>query len=333
MQRTSRRQFLALAGAGLGVAALWPRLRGPEDEQVLAAHIATLTPARTPVPVQTPALPTPVPTPTPPPLKPRGVETVTLMQGTEWETAGVEFSSGVRGTRVMVLGGVHGNEPGGWLAAEEIAHWEVAQGSMLVVPRANRLSTVALQRTMEGFGDLNRLYPGDRESDEPMARMAAEVVDLARLFQPHLLLDLHESWGFYQERGSNGGTAFIGQTVSVGALGEPIERLAAVVEEVNAQITSREQLTLRARTSRNVPQASPPRSLDPGRSTATPRPGASPRSRNNIFGGRTSLSLGNWVHGCVPVLIEMGQQDQPDSRRSALHQLLVRTTLQQSDML
>jgi len=28
----------------------------------------------------------------------------------------------------MVLGGVHGNEPGGWLAADEVATWQPAAG-------------------------------------------------------------------------------------------------------------------------------------------------------------------------------------------------------------
>ena len=50
------------------------------------------------------------------------------------------------------------------------------------------------------------------------------------------------------------------------------------------------------------------------------------------FNGTTSLSIGQWVKGCVPILVEMGQQNQAESRRSALHQMLVRTTLEQSGM-
>jgi predicted deacylase len=37
----------------------------------------------------------------------------------------------------MVLGGVHGNEPGGWFAAETVADWVPASGELLVLPRAN----------------------------------------------------------------------------------------------------------------------------------------------------------------------------------------------------
>ncbi|MDA0815307.1 MAG: succinylglutamate desuccinylase/aspartoacylase family protein [Chloroflexi bacterium] len=94
------------------------------------------------------------------------------MAGTEWEAEGVIFHSGIAGSRVMVLGGVHGNEPGGWIAAEEVANWEVQRGALIVLPRLNWRSAAAFERTLGGFGDLNRLYPGHAEG-LPMARMAA----------------------------------------------------------------------------------------------------------------------------------------------------------------
>ena len=46
--------------------------------------------------------------------------------------------------------------------------------------------------------------------------IAPAVVEAARAFEPELLFDLHESWVFYQERGASNGTAFIGQTFSIG---------------------------------------------------------------------------------------------------------------------
>jgi hypothetical protein len=39
------------------------------------------------------------------------------------------------------------------------------------------------------------------------------------------------------------------------------------------------------------------------------------------------------VPGLTPVLIEMGQQRQPESRRAELHQLFVRATLERWGML
>ena len=59
--------------------------------------------------------------------------------GTEWETPYYRIETGKPGPTVMIVGGVHGNEPGGWQAAEQIASWELSRGSLLVVPRANIL--------------------------------------------------------------------------------------------------------------------------------------------------------------------------------------------------
>src|SRR5690606_11190800 len=121
--------------------------------------------------------------------------------------------SGVAGPVVIVLGGVHGNEPGGWLAADEIATWDVTAGSLVVAPRMNVEAIEGFVRTTEELGDLNRLFPGDAASELPMERMAAALVEAATELRAEVLLDLHESWGFYAGRVQSG-TAFLGQTVT-----------------------------------------------------------------------------------------------------------------------
>ncbi len=327
MPRVSRRRFIVLAGAGFGASAL--------SGCNISRRVSP--PAAPPFTVQRPEpladVPAPQPTPTPRPTPARGRELVTLMPGTDWATDGVAIHSGRSGPRVMVLGGVHGNEPGGWLAAEHIADWQVEFGSLLVLPRINWRSAAALERTLPGFADLNRSYPGKADG-LPMQQMAAAIVQAGQDFAPELLFDLHESWAFFAERGDNGGTAFLGQTVSVGggATEASAERVVDVVRAVNAAITPREEFYVRGVTPRPGVPMVPLRTPRPG---ATPSPSTTPSSGSGgvTFSGTSSLSLGRWIEGCVPVLVEMGQQDQPDSRRSALHQMLVRTLLDQSRML
>ena len=269
--------------------------------------------------VVVPAPPPPPPTPTPRPVEPPGRVERTLLPDSEWATPLSIAHSGVEGPRVLVLGGVHGNEAGGWLAAEEIASWEPSAGSLLVVPRANVVATHAFVRTRPELGDLNRLYPGDDESPLPMSRMAAAIVAVAREFEVELALDLHESWGFLAEHEQRG-TAFIGQTVTKGSGPLELATVRAAVDAVNEQITEREQLTMRDREWWR-------RSGDTG-STATFDP-AMTEAFASVFRRRSSsLSLGSYVPGLTPVLIEMGQERQPEWRRSELHQLFVRTTLE-----
>ena len=261
--------------------------------------------------------------PSPPPaVRSRGREDVLLLAGTEWEAQGTIHHSGVLGPRVMVLGGVHGNEPGGWMGAEGVADWEVRRGSLIVLPRLNWRSAAAFERTLQGFGDLNRLYPGHPEG-LPMARMAAEVTALAEYWRPMFFWDMHESWGFFNERGENGGTAFIGQTVTTAdTAGGAI--VADVVSRVNAAITDREALSLRSR----------PGGVFGGGGNNDPTPSRTPsaeelseRTLPDGTRGSSSLSMGRFVPGVSAVLVEMGQMNQAEARRAELHQLLMRELL------
>ena len=209
-----------------------------------------------------------------------------------------------------MLGGAHGNEPAGWLAADQVAGWEPARGDLVVVPRANVRAIERFVRLVEGEGDLNRQYPGDPQSEIPMSRMAAEITALAREFRVDILLDLHESWAFYIDRPASGladsplaGTAFLGQTITSGR-GPRDDGLASqIAERVNAITTEREQFIARDR-------------WLPGSGTA---PSASR--------GRSSLSLGDHVSGLTPVLVETGQQGQSEERRTELQLAVVRATM------
>ena len=218
------------------------------------------------------------------------------MAGTPYETPLFIFGIGKPGNVVMVLGGVHGNEPGGWLAAERIVdQLRPATGALLVVPRANRLATELFVRTTDEMGDLNRLYPGDAEG-LPMARMAFEIIEVLRDFQASLLLDLHESWSFYKDRPQSG-TSFLGQTVTT-LPGEPGSSIARnIVEAINQQIQApHEELFLRDRSFFSF------------------------RGGFLSGGGSSSSSLGipNFLPGVSSILVEMGQQ-QDLERRVALH--------------
>jgi hypothetical protein len=319
----SRRQFLRLGGAAAAAAFLAACRAGPASQD--------------PTPVDTEVGPTSAPlaiippsteaSPTPPARQRLSVAEGDRRQferlalpGTPWETPVYINRSGEPGPRVMVLGGVHGNEPGGWQAAEEIAHWMPDRGLTIVIPRANIVATQLIERTLPELGDLNRFYPGvplETTNGFPMQWMAYSIVQLAREFEVSLLLDLHESWGFFNERTQNG-TAFLGQTVTNGADVSESERIELVVNEVNEQISDREQLIMRDR-NRNRFSDGP-----------VQRPTFDPSWPQ---GGTSSLGIGRFVPGLVPVLIEMGQEGQTESRRAELHQLIVRTALRNEGLL
>ncbi|MGE0227909.1 MAG: succinylglutamate desuccinylase/aspartoacylase family protein [Dehalococcoidia bacterium] len=303
-RRLSRRTFLALTGssaAALLACGGGPALVAPSEGDDAAP----------PGPALLPATPGVTPTPTPRPVPAAGRVERLLLSGTPWETTLVAAHSGRPGSAVMFLGGVHGNEPGGWLAAEELASWQPSAGSILVIPRANIVATRAFERTLPELGDLNRLYPGSPAGILPMERMAAAVIEVAREFGVDLLIDMHESWGFFAERVQNG-TAFLGQTVTSSS-GPEFETIApALIARANANIPpGRDRLVTRDQ----FPL--------PGATPAT-----TPPSNATLGRGSSSLSLGRHVPGLTPVLVEMGQQDQPEHRRVALHLEVARAALE-----
>jgi predicted deacylase len=98
---------------------------------------------------------------------------------------------------VLVVGGIHGNEPSGARAAAVLAKGAVPlQGSLTVLAAANPEALAAGERSAPrpGSQDLNRTFPGTGEG--PEAQRAAAIFALAR--EADLVLDLHEegsAWG------------------------------------------------------------------------------------------------------------------------------------------
>jgi len=302
LPKLSRRRLLRLAGT-LPLGAL-----------IAACSGSTQKPSSLVVLEEAPAEPTVTPTPEPPFVVAAGEEKRLLMAGTPEETPLYVFGSGLPGPVLAVLGGVHGNEPGGWLAADELLDtFRPTNGAFLIVPRANRLATQQFVRTTDDLGDLNRLYPGD-PNGQPMARMASEIVQTLREFRVSVVVDMHESWAFYTDRtATQTGTAFLGQTVS-SSTAQGLSLAKDVLETVNQRVRAAHETLI-------VREFPPPGFVFPtSPPNGTPEPTLAPSSSSTAVGGRSRSSLGLSTHvpGAIALLVEMGQQ-QALERRIALH--------------
>jgi len=306
LPKLSRRRLLQLAGT-LPLGALIAACGGSSQQ-----------PASAGVPDQAPKEPVVTPTPEPPFIVAAGEEKRLLMAGTPQETSLYVFGSGQPGPVLAVLGGVHGNEPGGWLAADELLDtFRPVSGAFLIVPRANRLATQQFVRTTDDLGDLNRLYPGD-PNGLPMARMAYEIVQALQEFRASVVVDMHESWAFYTDRTTTQtGTAYLGQTVS-SSTSQGLTLGRDVVEAVNQRVRApHETLTLRD----FPPQGFVFPTSTPG---GPPEPTLPPAGATTGGGrSRSSLGLSTHIPGSIALLVEMGQQ-QALERRIALHVDIVR---------
>tara|TARA_R110002096_G_scaffold203718_2_gene389021 strand:- start:4046 stop:4948 length:903 start_codon:yes stop_codon:yes gene_type:complete len=130
----------------------------------------------------------------------------TIAEGTDWETRFYISDSGKPGPTVLIIGGMHGNEPAGSRAAEQILHWPIVSGKLVVVPRANVLALAANKRLIpgqpRGSGDLNRNFPQSHTSSatevSPRGQPAAALWGFATKVQPDWVLDLHEGYEFHR---------------------------------------------------------------------------------------------------------------------------------------
>jgi hypothetical protein len=103
---------------------------------------------------------------------------------------------GEEGPTLLVIGGIQGDEPGGFSAAALLAsRYRIHKGGVWVVPDLNFPSI--LQRSRGVFGDMNRkfasLAPSDPEYDT-IARIKSILLDS----EVDLVLNLHDGSGFYR---------------------------------------------------------------------------------------------------------------------------------------
>lgn len=105
-----------------------------------------------------------------------------------------ELDSGVPGPTVLVLGGVHGNEVGGIVAAGQLTRtrWPLRAGRLRVVPVTHEAAYAADSRVGPGDGlNLARVFPG-RPDGSATERLAHLVTD-ELLRSADVLVDLHTS--------------------------------------------------------------------------------------------------------------------------------------------
>lgn len=99
------------------------------------------------------------------------------------------------GPTLLIVGGIQGDEPGGFSAAALLAsHYTFQSGSVWVVPDLNFPSI--LQRSRGLFGDMNRKFAALPEKDPEYAtvtRIKSVLMDDA----VDLVLNLHDGSGFY----------------------------------------------------------------------------------------------------------------------------------------
>lgn len=161
----------------------------------------------------------------------------TFFEGTQYPLTAVFVQGDQPGPTVMIQGGIQGDEPTGFLAAQALSHARVLRGNLIVVPRANVPSIHVHQRAVNV--DMNRRFDRDYNQfyEDRLARAVRFLLSQASAF-----VHLHEGSGFYdpENLGPLRNPQRWGQSIIIDASTHDrldLERLVRqALPEINAQV-------------------------------------------------------------------------------------------------
>lgn len=113
-------------------------------------------------------------------------------KGTNYELNIYKIYGRKDGKTMFILGGIQGDEPGGFLSADLYSDLRLEQGNLIVVPRANFKSIILYDRGPDG--DMNRRFLDEPEKDE-MDQVVAIIKKL--MSESDIFLNLHDGWGYH----------------------------------------------------------------------------------------------------------------------------------------
>lgn len=106
-----------------------------------------------------------------------------------------------KGPTLLVIGGIHGNEPGSYFSASILTqYYTINKGNLWVVPNLNSLSIAMNSRGING--DMNRKF-ADINPTDPDLKIVQEIKQIITDPKVDLILNLHDGHGFYRKEYQN----------------------------------------------------------------------------------------------------------------------------------
>ena len=115
---------------------------------------------------------------------------------------------------ILILGGIHGNEPAGSKAIKQLMNdinmnkVKINNNRIIFIPYVNYCALQLNNRQVPFIGDLNRKFPiSENYNEDDLHPIIKEI--LIQIKQADFIIDFHEGWGFYKEH-----TGSIGSTIT-----------------------------------------------------------------------------------------------------------------------
>jgi predicted deacylase len=109
-----------------------------------------------------------------------------------------KLKSAEEGPTLLVVGGIQGDEPGGFNAASMlVTDYQITRGEVWVVPNLNFESIIKRSRGV--YGDMNRKFL-DIPADDPEYQAINKIKGIITSPQVSMVLNLHDGSGFYNSK-------------------------------------------------------------------------------------------------------------------------------------
>ena len=99
-----------------------------------------------------------------------------------------------KGGKIIIIGGIHGNEPGAYKAADILSQLSIKRGEIFVIPRSNPVSILDCVRGYNG--DMNRKFMKILPKD-PDYNNVIFLKQVINEVKPDAVLSLHDGFGFH----------------------------------------------------------------------------------------------------------------------------------------
>jgi hypothetical protein len=107
----------------------------------------------------------------------------------------------IKGHTLLIIGGIHGDEPGGYFAPAFLEkYYKVKSGNLWIIPNTNGDSIMANTRGL--YNDMNRKF-SVIEKDDPDYLLVSRIKEIILEPQVDLILNLHDGYGFYRNKYEN----------------------------------------------------------------------------------------------------------------------------------
>ena len=125
-------------------------------------------------------------------IEAKNFEHKVYFEKTDYELHVFKINGKIPGPTLMIIGGIQGDEPGGYVSADMYADVRLKKGNLIVVPRANFMSIIKEVRLVNS--DMNRRFSKKEEYI-----YEDKIVNILRnlMAESDFLLNLHEGSGFY----------------------------------------------------------------------------------------------------------------------------------------